>query len=766
MTQQQQLFDDSAIPTPWEEAADNDRLAAAVVVNRPLSTAFHYLIPDGLRERLVPGMRVDVPFGRGNRTTTGFCVSVGPPPNIRKKLKEIAAVLDSEPLVSAEMLKLTEWIADRYLCGWGQVLESIIPAGVKNKAGTREVLFFSLADDAVQQVAGMKLPAKQRAVYEFLVETGQPMRADEISAAVDCGTAPIKGLREKGVLTAIRQRVAAHELYSKHVEREPDLTLNEEQRFALATILNQLRSGKHQTLLLHGVTGSGKTEVYMQAIREAVSYGRQAIVLVPEISLTPQTIGRFRTRFDSVAVLHSHLSDSERHWYWQQIARGGVQVVVGARSAIFAPTPNLGMIIIDEEHETTFKQDSTPRYHAREVARQRALHQNIPLILGTATPTLESWRRIQRDVPPEDGYRLISMKQRVEKLPLPPVTIVDTRNDPSISKGYSLGRALRTAIQTTLQDDGQVILFLNVRGFSPVVWCRACGGGVKCPNCDITLTFHRDKQLLLCHFCDLDMEPPSLCPQCGSPGLQYFGTGTQKLEQEVKGTFPGVKVLRMDSDSMKKHGSHEEALNSFRNGDVRILLGTQMIAKGLDFPNVTLVGVIDADTILHQPDLRSTERTFHLIAQVAGRTGRSQRGGRVLVQSANPTEPAIQFAARHDFTSFAEHELEHRRALVVPPFSKLARIILRGPHESVVSDDAERMANELRKTAEEQGIRIRILGPAPAPIAKLKANFRFHMQLTANSIDDFKVLWNEHVAEFSPSPQVEYVMDVDPINMR
>ncbi|MBM81723.1 MAG: primosomal protein N' [Planctomycetaceae bacterium] len=767
MSQQQQLFDDeSAQPIPWEEAAANDRLSAEIVVNRPLSTGFHYLVPDGLRERLQPGMRVEIPFGRGNRKTTGFCVAIGPPPKLRQRLKEVASVLDSEPLVSAEMLELTAWIADRYLCGWGQVLESIIPAGVKKKAGTRTVQFFTVADDAVHAAESQKLPAKQRTVLDVLIEAGAPMRADEICAAADCGTAPIQGLRKKGLIQAIRQRVDVQEIETRRVEREEDLSLNDEQAVALSSILTQLRSGKHRTLLLHGVTGSGKTEVYMQAIREVVSYGRQAIVLVPEISLTPQTIRRFRTRFDSVAVLHSHLSDSERHWYWQQIARGAVQVVVGARSAVFAPTPNLGIIIIDEEHETTFKQDTTPRYHAREVAQQRAMLRGIPLVLGTATPTLESWRRVQRDIAPEHSYELISMKKRVEMLLLPPVTIVDTRNDPSISKGYSIGRALRTAIQATLKDRGQVILFLNVRGFSPVVWCRACGGGVKCPNCDITLTFHRDRKILLCHFCDLETEPLSQCPQCNSPGLQYFGTGTQKLEQEIKSMFPGANCLRMDSDSMRRHGSHEEALDAFRNGDVQILLGTQMIAKGLDFPNVTLVGVIDADTILHQPDLRSTERTFHLIAQVAGRTGRSSRGGRVLVQSANPSEPAIQFASQHDFVSFAQHELQHRRALVVPPFAQLARIILRGPVESVVLGDAERMAEELRKTIEQQELRVRVLGPAPAPIAKLKTNFRFHMQLTASSIQELKKLWHSTLCEFSVAPQVEFVVDVDPTNMR
>ena len=745
---------------PWELAAESDRLAAQVVFNRPLETVFHYLVPDELREIIGPGQRVKVPFGQGNRLTVGFCVGVEPPPSHRP-LKTIHSVLDREPLFSSKMLELTRWIADTYLCGWGQVLETVVPAGVKKKAGTRMINFFQATDEACRQLSEMKLPPKQRAVLNILCTAGEPMRVDELSNAADCGTGPIHALRQKGLIRAIRERADSFVPDIRPVTAIDDLELNRDQRQALTSILSVLRSGAHRTILLHGVTGSGKTEVYIQAIREVVSYGRQAIVLVPEISLTPQTIRRFRSRFDVVAVLHSHLSDSERHWQWQQIARGAVQVVVGARSAVFAPTPQLGLIVIDEEHETSFKQETTPRYHAREVARERAKLESVPLILGSATPALETWYRAQ-----QKHDLLISMPQRVENLLLPPVVVIDVRNDPQISKGAALGRALESAMRVALADGGQIILFLNLRGFSPALWCRACGASVKCPDCDISLTWHRDRNVALCHCCDYQTQTLTHCPGCGHAGIRYLGIGTQRLEQEVQAKFPQIKCLRMDSDSMRRHGSHDIALEAFRRGEVQVLLGTQMIAKGLDFPNVTLVGVVNADTILHQPDLRAAERTFQLISQVAGRTGRSARGGRVFVQSCCPTEPAILKAAAHDYLGFATHELSHRRELLTPPYQRLMRVILRGPHESAVKAQAQLTAALLREALAAKNLPVRILGPAPAPIAKLKSNYRYHFQLAAEELKPIQQLWRAVVDKIPKTSGVEYVVDVDPVNLR
>ncbi|MCC7418969.1 MAG: primosomal protein N' [Planctomycetaceae bacterium] len=801
-TSQKNLFageDFPLDPTPWELAAEADQLAAQVVFNKPLDVPFSYLVPDPLRDMLVPGQRVRVPFGRGNRPTVGFCVGVGPVPQTQRALKTIESVLDREPLLSPMMLELTRWIADRYLCSWGQVLDTVVPAGVKKNSGTRVVQVFELTEAGRARLESKeKLPAKQQAVMDALRGATRPMRGEDLAEAAGCGTAPIDGVRKKGWIRVLRERSAVAEPEQLEVETQSDLKLNSDQLRALQAVVSTLRKGEHKTFLLHGVTGSGKTEVYIQAIREIVSYGRQAIVLVPEISLTPQTIRRFRSRFPSVAVLHSHLSDAERHWQWQQIARGEVQVVVGARSAVFAPTPHLGLIIIDEEHETSFKQDTAPRYHAREVARQRAMMEKIPLVLGSATPTLESWARVQRK---QD--ELISLPKRVESRPLPPVIIIDVRNDIRCSRGAAIGRALENAIRQALSQKGQVILFLNLRGYSPTVWCRTCGEGVKCPHCDITLTWHKDRNIALCHSCDYEHPTLMACPKCGAAGLRYLGIGTQKLEAEVRATFPEARVVRMDSDSMKRPGSHDEALEQFRHGEVDILLGTQMIAKGLDFPNVTLVGVVNADTMLHQPDLRASERTFQLISQVAGRTGRGERGGRVLVQSCCPTDPSIQKAAQHDYRGFVQNEMKHRHEVQAPPFRVFTRIIVRGPKEDDVREFALQMARVMKEAIAQMSLKavekaaataaanppaepprrgtltiaspkpqappseeVRLLGPAPCPVAKLKDHYRYHFQLSAATLEPIQQLWHEVAPLFPKSEEIEYVVDVDPINMR
>jgi primosomal protein N' (replication factor Y) len=659
------------------------------------------------------------------------------------------------------MLELTRWIAERYLCGWGQVLDTVVPAGVKNRAGTREVLLLSLNREEIARHPEAKLPAKQQAVIDVLEKAEQPMLLEQVARKAGCGTAPITALRRKKFILATVERTEPGEPDEVVSQPTTDLVLNSDQQRVLNRIITALREQRYQTFLLYGVTGSGKTEVYIRAIREVVAYGRQAIVLVPEISLTPQTIRRFRSRFDSVAVLHSHLSDAERHRHWQQIASGKVQVVVGARSAVFAPTPHLGLIIIDEEHETSFKQDTTPRYHAREVARRRAELEGVPLILGSATPTLESWRRAQTG---ED--ELLRMAKRVEGLPMPPVVIVDIRHDPIRSSGGAIGRALRTAMINALDAGGQVILFLNLRGFSPVLWCRACGEVVKCPNCDISLTWHKERRKVVCHSCGHECDPPRECPGCGKPGLQYLGIGTQRLEQEVRAKFPKYTCIRMDSDSMRKPGSHDQALEAFRKGEVQILLGTQMISKGLDFPNVTLVGVIDADTVLHQPDLRASERTFQLIAQVAGRTGRSRKGGRVLVQTSCPTEPAIVFASRHDYLGFVQAEMEHRRERQVPPFEQMARVIVRGPKEGLVRSEIQRISEFCMETIKKSNLEVRLLGPAPAPVSRLKGNYRYHFQLSAADRTQIQTLWRQVAPQFKLAHEVEYAVDMDPLNLR
>ncbi|RMG35311.1 MAG: primosomal protein N' [Planctomycetota bacterium] len=770
------MFDTAgnAEPAPWERTAREDVWIAEVVVDRPLDTVFHYRVPDPLRDLVGPGHRVRVPFGRGDRPVTGFCVAArfAKPDELNQPLKSIDALLDREPLLDPEMLALTRWIADRYLCPWGQVLQSVVPAGVKRRAGTRVVRCFALADAGRRALAEDRpLPPKQRRVLEAVAAAEAPLSIAELTERADCGTAPIDALRKKGFLQTIDERRTVIDKTAPPcpgVEPAPPPTddqLTDDQRRAIQAIRQCIERTEHTTFLLQGVTGSGKTEVYIRAIQHAVSFGRQAIVLVPEISLTPQTIRRFQARFTSVAVLHSHLSDVERHRQWQRIREGRVQVVVGARSAIFAPTPRLGLIVIDEEHETTFKQETAPRYHAREVAEQRARTAGVPLVLGTATPALETWWRTQPDTPRERRIRLLKLRHRVAGRPLPPVRVVDVRNDHRILQGHAIGRVLQTAIERSLRAGGQVILFLNLRGYAPTVWCRRCGQPVRCPHCDIGVTYHKDRRAVLCHFCEFHAPPPRECPGCGAPGLRLVGTGTQRLEEEVRTLFGPDSCRRMDSDTMRRPGSHDAALADFQRGAFPILLGTQMIAKGLDFPRVTLVGVIDADSLLRHTDPRASERTFQLITQVAGRTGRGDHPGRVLVQTRMPDNPAIQAAIHHDFDRFARQEIEHRRAYGYPPFAQLARIVLRGPREQDVAAAADELASLLQRhtgTASQ----MTVLGPSPAPVTRLRSLYRYQMIIKHHDLAALRANWKRVAAGFRPPAQVEWTIDVDPLDFR
>jgi primosomal protein N' (replication factor Y) len=757
---QRQLFDTE--PEPWEADDQAVQLVASVVLSEGPSQEFDYTVPDGLRDSVEPGRRVKMPFGPSNRLVVGYCVRVENRPAGRRRLKPLHSVLDNCSLLSPAMLRLTRWIADYYLCDWAAVLDAVVPAGVRGGAGTRMATLLSVDGDVEKRLAELKLPAKQVEVLKVLAEAKQPMTPGELARAARCTPGPITSLRRKGLIRSQTGRVNTLRPEETAAVREKHLVLNPDQQAALKTIVDALNAREHRTILVHGVTGSGKTEVYIQAIQEVIHFGRQAIVLVPEISLTPQTVERFRQRFGSVAVLHSHLSDAERHWHWQRIAEGGVSVVVGARSAIFAPTPNLGLIVLDEEHESSFKQESVPRYHARDVAVARAAAEGIPLVLGSATPSLESWHRAQTG-----QYKLVEMPRRVMDRPMPAVGTIDLRNQQgrgAMSHG-AISRQMQAAIASALEEGGQVILLLNRRGFSTHIQCPACGHVVRCPECDIALTHHRTEQIALCHYCDYEVPAPAKCPMCGFAGIRYSGLGTQRLEAEVRARFPNVLSLRMDTDAMQAHGSHERALGAFRSGKVRILLGTQMIAKGLDFPNVTLVGVINADTALHLPDFRAAERTFHLVTQVAGRTGRGPKGGRVLVQTFSPDHPAIQAAVRHDYAAFAEGELPMRQMLRYPPFASMVRLVVRGPVEPIAAEFAKQIAERVSAALNQQQADARVLGPAPCPFARLKGRYRFQIQVQGPDGQQLRAAVAQAMADLEPPENVQWIVDVDPVDM-
>jgi primosomal protein N' (replication factor Y) len=532
------------------------------------------------------------------------------------------------------------------------------------------------------------------------------------------------------------------------------------------------------------VTGSGKTEIYLRAIEEVVKQGKEAIVLVPEISLTPQTLRRFRGRCGTVAVLHSHLTDAERGGYWRRVATGHVQVVVGARSAVFAPTRKLGLVIIDEEHEHTFKQESTPRYHARDVAVMRARLEDIPIIMGSATPSLESWANAAKGT-----YTLLDLPERVESRPMPPVRVIDLRHEPKgPGKPGAISPTLETAMRTALKQKGQIILLLNRRGFSTHVHCPACGHVAQCANCDLALTFHRTKAALVCHYCGWETAPFVNCPACQQAAIRYQGLGTEKLHAEIEAKFPGHVCQRMDSDTMTRPGSHERVLDAFRDGLIHILLGTQMIAKGLDFPNVTLVGVVNADVGLHLPDFRSAERTFQLLAQVAGRAGRGEKGGLVLVQTFTPDHPCITLAAKHDYPEFAALELTHRKQHRYPPYERLARLIVRSEKEDAARVFADHLAGAFkeaiaRSTANSPGFTpgagepgfypgptakpppVRLLGPAECPVFRLNNYYRFHFQVQSEHSALLHDVLRTVLAVAKPPAGVEFQVDVDPYNM-
>jgi primosomal protein N' (replication factor Y) len=746
-------------PAPTTTAS----LFADVVFDRPLDHAYTYAVPESLIGAVAVGKRVAAPFGKGDKTIVGHCVrlaAAGP----ERTVKELVRVLDEEPLLTPDLLRLTRWMADYYLCGWGQVLNAVVPAGARHQAGLRSAIFVQAVPEAELPPTPPTLTPKQTAALDALRRAGKPMEIRRLAQVAQCGTVPVEALVAKGMARRVTRRVDRFQDTTEAAVHEPPVTLNTDQLKVWAPVEKAVRGGGFQAFLLYGVTGSGKTEIYLRAIEEVVRQGKQALVLVPEISLTPQTIQRFRGRCGEMAVMHSHLGDAERGGHWRRVASGQVQVVVGARSAVFAPARKLGLIVIDEEHEATFKQESTPRYHARDVAVMRARLENVPILLGSATPSLESWHNAHRG-----QYTLLTLPTRVLDRPMPKVALIDLRNEiPRGGKFHALSPTLERAMKQALHDGGQVILLLNRRGFSTHVHCPACGHVETCRFCDVALTYHRERSLMLCHYCGYEQNPPDLCPKCGQQACRYQGLGTEKLEGEIAEKFPGIEARRMDSDTMRRPGSHAKVLAAFRRGEVRILFGTQMIAKGLDFPNVTLVGVVNADVGMHLPDFRAAERTFQLLAQVSGRAGRGSQGGRVLVQTFNPEQPCVALAAAHDYTGFVSSELPHRKVLSYPPFQRMARVIVRSRDREAAEAFAHKLVDVFnqaltRVTGEDSSVRL--LGPAEAPVFRLKGYYRYHFQLQSPSAGALHHVLR-HVLPAAKTPTgVECTVDIDPLAM-
>lgn len=703
---------------------------AQVVVPIPLNHSFGYIIPDGVS---VPvGSRVVVPFGP--RTLVGACVGhtdVRPPGNLRPILK----VLDPEPAFGPALLDLSKWIADWYFSSWGEALMAALPAPVR-RTGARKfenIARLAVAPDVakrnIEELRGTN--SKWAQILETLLESPQPIAVAELEERLSVSASPIATLAKKGLLAIERREIDSADPLLEHAASTAAIPVpNAEQEFAVASIIAGF--GGFKPYLLHGVTGSGKTEVYLRVIAQAVAAGKRALVLVPEIALTPQTISRFSARFARLAVMHHRLTDAQRLDQWKRIKAGGADVVIGARSAVFAPLPDLGVIVVDEEHETSYKAGNEPRYHARDVAVKRAQLEKAVVVLGTATPSLETWRNAQ-----EGRYTHLKLTQRVNDRPLPPVDIVDMTQERGIKgKIPLLSRKLEGFVKEAVARGEQTILFLNRRGFAPVLLCPSCKFVLRCVNCDVAMTFHKRRNVAVCHHCHAEVDPPVTCPACKVPGIKFLGLGTERVEEEIRAAFGDAAVARLDRDTTRARGSHARILAAVADGTTDILIGTQMVAKGHDVPNVTLVGVINGDIGYTINDFRSGERTFQLVAQVAGRAGRGALAGRVVVQTYNPTVPAIALAAKHDFETFAAQEMAFRREWIWPPFCRLLRLIVSAPTpDEALGACAAAVENSRGILGNEAPL---TLGPEPAPIAFLRNQHRAHAAFRAKN---WETLW-------------------------
>ncbi|EDO1180881.1 TPA: primosomal protein N' [Listeria innocua] len=742
----------------------------AMQVDRP----FDYFIPEDLEDLIRPGMRVSVPFG--NRKIQGFVISLGETEE-NPKLKGIEAVMDLAPVLNEELMELGDWLAEDTLSFRVSAYQAMLPAALRAKyekyflrldeenealerlfegyetldwkvaesrgllkeigkwvrEGSVEVVYQvknKITSKKVRVVSCLKAPhqlaeiiedmpknakAQSRVLAFFQAFEGTEIAAAELKKQAETTDATIKKLVNLNILT-IQEKIISRDPYENHqFEKSESLQLLPDQALACEKII---AATEQETFLIHGVTGSGKTEIYLQTIEAKLKEGKEAIVLVPEISLTPQMVERFKSRFGSeVAVLHSALSSGEKYDEWRKIERKEARVVVGARSAVFAPFENLGIIIIDEEHEASYKQEDNPRYHARDVAIWRAEKYQCPVVLGSATPSLESFARAKKGV-----YTLIELPSRVNDRAMPEVRVVDMREELRKENRTEFSTELLEKIKDRIAKKEQTVLMLNRRGYSSFVMCRDCGYVVECPNCDISLTYHQSSNQMKCHYCGHEERVPKHCPSCEGEHIRYFGTGTQKVEESLTKLIPEARVIRMDVDTTRTKGAHEKLLKSFRNHEADILLGTQMIAKGLDFPDITLVGVLNADTMLHLPDFRASERTFQLLTQVSGRAGRHERTGEVVVQSYNPEHYSIEFAKQHDFIGFYNHEMKLRKMGSYPPFYYLTMINVSDENEMKAIRTIQEMAQFLRGKLGPDAV---ILGPVPSTITRIKNKYRY-----------------------------------------
>ena len=713
--------------------------------NRNIDKTFTYNIPNELENLIKVGIRVLVPFGK--QTLEGFVLSISENTNSEIELKDIIKPIDDEVILNEELLELGKFIKRKTLSTLISAYQVMLPKALKadkktkiNKSYESNII---IKDEKL--LKDYKLTDKQKIIIDE-IRNGK----NDKKHLKDLATSSLTTLLNKGILEEVLS-----EKYRLSIENKKEykkVELNDEQKNAVNTVLSDL--DKSNTYLLYGVTGSGKTEVYMEIIDAMLLQGKTAIVLVPEISLTPQMVERFSSRFkENIAILHSRLNDGEKYDEYRKIARGEVKIVIGARSAIFAPLKNIGVIIVDEEHTTSYKQESTPKYNAIDIAVERAKHHNAQVVLGSATPTLESFAKVIKGI-----YKLIELKKRANNKALPTVTLVDMNKEKNRNNHFS--KTLIQEIQNTLDRKEQVILLLNRRGYSSFVTCSNCGYVSKCPNCDITLTYHKTSDMERCHYCGYATKRKEVCPECHEKAIEQLGYGTEKIEEELKSLF-NARVIRMDLDTTGTKGAHEKIISAFRNQEYDILLGTQMIAKGLDFANVTLVGVINADTSLMIPNFRSSEYTFDLLSQVSGRSGRGEKKGTVIIQTFNQDHYAIKLAKTHDYMAFFKEEMKIRKTLQYPPYCFLVSI-------KVISKDynlAQTESNLIAKRLRENLLNSIVLGPSIGSTFKINNTYRFGIIIKYKKEDNLYPFLEKMLDYYKINDKIRLDIDFNPITL-
>jgi primosomal protein N' (replication factor Y) len=787
---------------------------AAVAMEQGIDRLLDYAIPSRFAGSLLVGQRVRVPLGRGNRGAYGYVVSIRATSDY-PKIKNILAIEDDRVLVPPVLMELSRWMSRYYATPLGVVLDSVIPSAVKKRIGMGYNNIVRLAQEParIQEILEKIKAPKRRAILARLLLVEKARGIDLIRLAGESGATPatVRKLVGLGYIT-IRSEVDLPGLTDQMPQGAADekpIELNEDQRRVFDSLSSRAEKG-FSVNLLHGVTGSGKTEVYLQCIADVIARGRRALVLVPEIALTPQTVRRFMSRFKNVALLHSGLGASQRHRFWQQISQGKADVVVGARSAVFAPLPGLGIIVVDEEHDASYKQDQAPRYNGRDVAIKRAQIEDIPIILGSATPSLEMYWRTNDKIEASTSkphlavgrsptgsddnqfskssqatsapsrYHYLPLPRRVRGLAMPAVELVDMRNETRKRRGVHLmSQRLEHLLRTTLEAGHQAIILLNRRGYSNFVYCPSCSNVIQCKYCDKTMTYHRMAGMnvdsaasakgvhtgqLHCHYC-LAVNPlPENCPVCQKK-LSLFGLGTQRVEEEIRHKFPDLKFARVDSDSMRNSRDYETTLSRFAGGEIQVMLGTQMIAKGLDYPNVTLVGVISGDTALALPDFRAAERTFQLITQVAGRAGRGDAAGRVVVQTFMPDDPTIRAALKQDFEGFAKDELKLRKEVGLPPFARMARMVIRHQDQPQLHKLSQALAEQLTTAIMESKAAVRLRGPMPCAITRIAGYYRNQIVLSSPSAEAIQTVLSLVRAKGAFAKADAVAVDVDPVSL-